>query len=120
MVMYNHKHKVNYRDNSSDDAFRQDLLAVFGFESFDDDGINERIRAVYAKVGSELKEVIDFVVANHQMPFHLEGSMAFTFLFSWEYFDLLHACLAKSFEGEDSSPEVAKLLYALQETLRDK
>lgn len=118
--MYNHDYNVNYRADSSDDAFRRDLLAVFGFKSFDDDTMNERIRAVYAKVAPDLKEVIDFVVSNHQMPFHLEGSMAFTFLFSWEYFDLLHGFLRSKFRGGDGKTEAARLLRALQETLRDK
>ena len=97
-------YKMMDDDDDRNDLYRIQILQAFGLKCYDDAVLNNKIAELYfhmkekekEKECSPLKEIIEesYKVNQHICVCDM---LVFTFLFSYDYFDLFHKCLIDFF-----------------------
>ena len=93
-------YKMMDNDDDRNDLYRIQILQAFELHSYDDAALNKKIAELYfhmkEKEQVQLKEIIDecYKVNKHICVCDM---LVFTFLFSYDYFDLFHKCLLDFF-----------------------
>jgi len=87
-------------DDDRNDLYRIQILQAFGLHCYDDAALNKKIADLYfhmkEKEYAQLKEIIDECYKANQHICTCD-MLVFTFLFSYDYFDLFHKCLLDFF-----------------------
>lgn len=102
--MYNYNAVIDYKKSDEDDLYREQICVVFGVEKYDHDVIIDCIRSIHLKYlrNESFKELIKFSKIKFQEE---ETIYAFMYLFSWDYFELLHLCLNDLNNNDIIAPE---------------
>ncbi len=97
-------YKMMDNDDDRNDLYRIQILQAFGLHCYDDASLNKKIEELYyhmkekekEKECAQLKEIIEesYKVNQHICVCDM---LVFTFLFSYDYFDLFHKCLIDFF-----------------------
>ena len=93
-------YKMMDDDDDRNDLYRIQILQAFGLHCYDDAALNKKIEELYyhmkEKECAQLKEIIEesYKVNQHICVCDM---LVFTFLFSYDYFDLFHKCLIDFF-----------------------
>jgi len=93
-------YKMMDNDDDRNDLYRIQILQAFGLYCYDDTALNKKIEELYyhmkEKECAQLKEIIEesYKVNKHICVCDM---LVFTFLFSYDYFDLFHKCLIDFF-----------------------
>lgn len=95
-------YKMMDNDDDRNDLYRIQILQAFGLHCYDDTALNKKIADLYFHMKekeneyAQLKEIIDecYKVNQHICTCDM---LIFTFLFSYDYFDLFHKCLLDFF-----------------------
>jgi len=96
-------YKMMDNDDDRNDLYRIQILQEFGLHCYDDAGLNKKIEELYYHMKekekeccAQLKEIIEesYKVNQHICVCDM---LVFTFLFSYDYFDLFHKCLIDFF-----------------------
>ena len=97
-------YKMMDNDDDRNDLYRIQILQAFGLQCYDNTELNNKIAELYfhmkekekEKECSPLKEIIEesYKVNQHICVCDM---LVFTFLFSYDYFDLFHKCLIDFF-----------------------
>ena len=93
-------YKMMDNDDDRNDLYRIQILQAFGLNCYDDEALNKKIAELYfhmkEKECAPLKEIIEesYKVNQHICVCDM---LVFTFLFSYDYFDLFHKCLIDFF-----------------------
>ena len=93
--MYNYSINTTYldvEDEKQDTQYRKELLDIFGVKQYQHKTIMNAIDLVYDKFGEhkQIKTILKELINNSTFPFELDNKTAFTMLFSFENFHLLH------------------------------
>ena len=97
-------YKMMDDDDDRNDLYRIQILQAFGLQCYDNTALNNKIAELYyhmkekekEKECAPLKEIIEesYKVNQHICVCDM---LVFTFLFSYDYFDLFHKCLIDFF-----------------------
>ena len=93
-------YKMMDDDDDRNDLYRIQILQAFGLHCYDDAALNKKIEELYyhmkEKECAQLKEIIEesYKVNQHICVCDM---LVFTFLFSYDYFDMFHKCLIDFF-----------------------
>tara|TARA_B100000963_G_scaffold301403_1_gene274046 strand:- start:9 stop:341 length:333 start_codon:yes stop_codon:yes gene_type:complete len=90
--MYNFKIQVNYKDSDNDDIYRTQLCKCFDVEEYQHEIFMSTMKEIFEtfRNNSHFNKLVKFAVSKFGEP---EELYAFMYLFSWDYFELLHKCL---------------------------
>ena len=90
--MYKYKTIVDYKKDDDDDLYRTQICEVFNMENYNHEQIIGNIKQIYKKFykNEQFIDLIDFAKTKFEEE---DVIYAFMFLFSWDYFELLHLCL---------------------------
>jgi len=95
--MYNYNLVLTYKDPSNNDnseeLYRKEFLNVFNLETYDEKNINKELDNLYFKQKSIFSVILKYFSENHKFPIELTPRQCFPFLFSWEYFYIMHECI---------------------------
>ena len=94
--MYNHLLKLTYRNFENDDVYRNEILAVFNLEKYNDDFISNEIKNnILPLIEPHFKEIFSLLKTQISFPFELDNRLCVTLLLSWQFFDLFHVCIGE-------------------------
>jgi hypothetical protein len=87
----------NHKEDESDDLnhyYREDFLAIFGLDDYDDDAINHKIEEIYNILITDplVQEIVDYICEYTLCTD--DKLIAFMFLFSYELLQYSHSFLS--------------------------
>jgi hypothetical protein len=90
--MYNYRAVIDYKKSDEDDIYREQICLVFGVDQYDHEVIIDGIRSIHSEYSrnESFVDLIKFAKIKFQED---ESIYAFMYLFSWDYFELVHICL---------------------------
>lgn len=102
--MYTYNAVIDYKKSDEDDLYREQICLVFGVDEYNHDVVINCIRLFYRKYlhNESFTELIEFAKTKFQED---EPIYAFMYLFSWDYFELLHLCLNDLNNTDNIAPE---------------
>ena len=101
------------KDIIMDELYREDIMNIFGIETFNEEHINKIISELYTKVSCHVDlSLLMKRVANRFMC--EDNEFGLMILFSFDYLDMTHSCLCEFLEtGQISPDKINKLKDAL-------
>ena len=90
--MYQFNTVVDYKKSEDDDLYRNQICEVFQLDEYNHEIIIKCIYVIHQKYFSNdsFSQLLKFAKIKFQED---DSIYAFMYLFSWDYFELLHTCL---------------------------
>jgi hypothetical protein len=99
--MYNYSLKLTYNITENDDIYRNELMQVFGIQTYNGEIINNTInKEIIPLVKTHFEPIYKTMNEYNKFPFSLDESICMTLLLAWEYFHLFHLCLGEIKENK--------------------
>lgn len=100
---YDYSYKTIYQNKNDDKSYQYDFCRVFLTSQFDEHIVHTQ-ESIYDKFSNntKFKTIIHSAVENgFSLPLKLDNKTAFTFLFNYDYFYLLHKCICDLYKTGD-------------------
>ena len=112
--MYNYSTKLNYRESDCDTLYRKELLECFNLKEYSDN-INNEISNLYLDVKEYYKNIIAQIKKDKRLSIfgQVDNEVAFTILFSWEYFYENHQLLKIIHSNRENTTAIGEKQNAL-------
>jgi len=99
--MYNYSLKLTYNTSADDDIYRNELMQVFGIQTYNGEIINNVINKEIIPLGkNHFEPIYETMNKYNEFPFPLDKPVCITLLLGWEYFYLFHLCLGEIKENK--------------------
>tara|TARA_B100000214_G_C23576378_1_gene449783 strand:+ start:170 stop:532 length:363 start_codon:yes stop_codon:yes gene_type:complete len=110
--MYNIDFLCNYKLNDSDEEYQSEFLKALQLNEWDEKIVQKKINYLFDLMKSEtfFQRLINKIKSVTQYGFIInlnqeeENEIAFRFLFSYDYFDLMHACVVDYIKNKKLNP----------------